>query len=51
MLHARGSPVGLSAVQGPGLNLFHPGIAPRYLRTSFKMLLGRLVIVFGWVFS
>jgi hypothetical protein len=50
MLRAGGSPVGKSAVQGPGLNPLHPGIAPRCLRTSFKMLLGRLVIDFGWVF-
>jgi hypothetical protein len=50
MLYVEGSPVGLSAVQDPGLNLLHPGIAPRCLRTSFKMLLSHLVIVFGWVF-
>jgi hypothetical protein len=50
MLHAEGSPVGLSAVQHPGLNPLHPGIIPQCRRTSFKMLLGRFVIVFGWVF-
>jgi hypothetical protein len=50
MLHAGGSPVGLSAVQGLALNLLRPGISPQCFGTSFRVLLGRLAIVFGWVF-